>query len=97
MVIRRFEFIYGLPGYQAPVLLDDTPGKKSCQLAPVVAGQGKVQATLSSREDVEGNSADWVDWPAGLVSQTTQDAPDGCTALRVYLASGTMKFIVRAE
>lgn len=94
-VIRRFDYTYNDAGYQAPVLLDELEGPKSVQLAPVVAGSGKVQATISPPADVNGGTADWVDWPAGTVNAVTQDTLEGVSAVRAYVASGTLRLIVR--
>lgn len=94
---RRFDFVYNDVGYQAPVILDGLAGLKSIQLAPVVAGSGKVQATISPLSAVNGGTADWVDWPAGTVSGVTQDTVEGITAIRVYHASGTTRLCLRVE
>ena len=44
----------------------------------------KVQYTLSSAEAIEADTAIWIDWPAGSVTEQTTDAISGAiTALRL--------------
>lgn len=44
----------------------------------------KVQYTLSSAEAIEADTAIWIDWPAGEVTEQTTDAISGAiTALRL--------------
>ena len=93
----RWDILMNDTGYSDPVILENLVGIKSVQLSPVVAGTGKVQATISPLADVNGGTADWVDWSAGTVSSTTQDEVSGVSAVRAYRATGTIRFIVRVE
>ena len=63
----------------------------------VSAGTGKVQATTSLLSEVENDTAVWVDWDAGEVAVTTQDGVAPVTAIRQVNATGTTRFIVRAQ
>jgi len=82
---------------QAPVYLDEFDQEfRGVQLEPVVSGVGYVQATVSSRQDVEDGHAGWVTWPAGSISSVAQDTIDPVvTAIRVYRTSGNLKLTVR--
>jgi hypothetical protein len=94
---RILTFEYNAGDVQAPVFLDDYDGAyRGVQLAPIVAGVGYLQATLSTREAVEDNEADWVTWPNGSVSAVSQDTVDPTvTAIRVYRTSGALRMNVR--
>lgn len=93
----RWDILMNDVGYSDPVILENLVGIKTVQLSPVVAGSGKVQATLSPLSDVNGGTADWTDWDAGTVSTATMDEVSGVTAIRAYRATGTIRFIVRVE
>lgn len=88
---------YSAGDAQSPVFLDELPGAyRGVQLEPLPAGTGYVQATLSSREDVQDGHAAWLTWPAGAVSSVTQDTIDpSVTAIRVYRSSGNLRLNVR--
>lgn len=94
---RIMTFEYNAGDVQAPIFLEDFDGAyRGVQLAPIVVGVGYVQATLSTREAVEDNEADWVTWPNGSVSAVSQDTVDPTvTAIRVYRTSGALRMNVR--
>jgi hypothetical protein len=87
----------GEAGAKAPIFLEDFDHTfRGVQLEPIVTGVGYVQATLSSKQDVDDGHAGWVTWPAGSISAVTQDTIDpSVTAIRVYLTSGNLKLTVR--
>jgi hypothetical protein len=94
---RILTYEYNAGDVQAPIFLEDFDGiYRGVQLAPIVTGVGYLQATMSAREAVEDNEADWVNWPAGSVSAVTQDTVDPTvTAIRVYRTSGNLRLNVR--
>ncbi len=94
---REFQYQYNAGDAQTPIFLDDYQHEfRGIQLEPVVTGVGYIQATLSTRQDVEDGHAGWITWPAGSISAVTQDTIDPTvTAIRVYRTSGDLKLTVR--
>jgi len=93
---RELQYIYNAGDAQTPVFLDGFAHEfRSVQLEPVVTGVGYVQATCSTRQDVEDGHAGWGTWPAGSISAVTQDTVNpSVTAIRVYRTSGDLKLTV---
>ncbi len=71
-----------------------TPSKQNSVSVTVEpsGGSAKVQATTNPLADVEADTATWVDWSAGEVTEVTQGVCKPCTAVRVVVVSGTAKF-----
>jgi hypothetical protein len=64
------------------------------ELAPELGASAKIQATIDT-EAVEADTADGVDWPSGSVSERTQDSLNGGSYIRMVVAVGTAKMILR--
>ncbi len=71
-----------------------TPSKQNSVSVTVEpsGGSAKVQATTNPLADVEADTATWVDWDEGEVTEATQGVCQPCTAVRVVVISGTAKF-----
>jgi hypothetical protein len=95
--VREITFEYNTGDVQAPIYLDEFVGAyRGIQLAPVVTGVGYVQATMSTKQEVQDSQADWVTWPNGSVSAVSQDTVDpSVTAIRIYRTSGNLRLNVR--
>lgn len=72
---------------------------QNISVALVLGGSstGKVQTTISPLEDVINDIAIWIDWDAGVVSETTADVAKPVTAIRQVNASGTTQLLMRAQ
>ena len=94
---RVLVYEYNSGDAQAPIILEDFVGEyRGVQLEPVVTGVGYIQATMSSKQDVDDNQAGWFAWPAGSVSSVTADTLDPViTAIRCYRTSGNLRMTVR--
>jgi hypothetical protein len=94
---RVLVYDYSAGDAQVPIFLEEFDNEyRGVQLEPVVTGVGYVQATLSTRDAVESNSAAWVTWPAGSISAVAQDTIDPTvTAIRAYRTSGNLRLTVR--
>lgn len=78
-----------------PVLL---PFNVTISAAVYPLNRAKIQATISTKEDVENGTANWVDWNLGVVNQNSSDALVGAaTAIRLVSEQGeaTMEVIGR--
>ena len=94
---RVFTYTYNSGEAQAPIILEDYIHEyRGVQLEPIVVGVGYIQATLSTRQEVEDGEASWITWPAGSISSVTQDTiSPAVTAIRAYRTSGTLLLNVR--
>ena len=78
------------------LLPDETGSYESVLISLVVtAGTGKVQFTLSNRNDVIAGNAVWYDWDDGVVSGNTNDVLFHASAFRQVNASGTTTIEIR--
>jgi len=95
--IRDITEEYNSGTVQPPIFLDGYDSLyRSVQLAPIVAGVGYIQASLSTHQAILDNEGEWVSWPAGSISSASQDTIDPTvTAIRVYLTSGGLRLDLR--
>lgn len=85
------------PSNGNPVLIPDNVKVVSTTLE-VNTGEGKLQATTNKVANVESDTdVVWVDWDAGSVTVTTQDACSPVTAIRMVNVSGTTRLMMRAQ
>jgi hypothetical protein len=64
-------------------------------LSQDAAGNGTIQFSTSSPDDIEAGNGVWVDWAAGSVAASTFQVFLGVTAVRVFRTSGTQRISVR--
>ena len=77
------------PGNSEPLLLGEKVFNVACYLEIVGAGSGRVQYTFDDHSDVLDGVANWLDWPLGDVSiSTEQVAQSAPQAFRLVCASG---------
>ncbi len=79
------------------ILLPNEAGKVDSWLIALVisSGNGKIQHTISNRNDVISGLANWIDWDSGSVTTTTTDVLFNVSAVRCVNTSGTIKIEVR--
>ena len=87
---RRFYFTESVTDVTSdPVRLPITPSLVLVHVTPNSGASALVQFTLSTNEAIESDSAQWIDWPLGAVTEETLDAAEGAiTALRL-VSTGT--------
>lgn len=66
-------------------------------LAPVGAGEGRIEITDESSEEIKNNLSDilYTAWPAGNISAKTRDDVAPITAFQLVIISGTMRLSAR--
>lgn len=78
--------------------LFDDKGNKLTRLLYTLSptgGQGRVEVTTDSEEDVKAGIAIPTNWPQGNVTVLTQDDSVPVTAFRLVCVSGTVRLSVR--
>lgn len=79
------------------VLRSDGQPNPSVALHPNPTGMGRIEASLSSSQEIQDGTARWVPWPAGNVAVVTSDILQGSwTGLRAVCVTGNIKVEVQA-
>jgi hypothetical protein len=86
-------------GYGEAIVADGATGEAivlarkvaTIALHPAEGGSGKIQYTTSLPSKVQSNNARWIDWKAGVVSESTASVVDGpVTAIRGVSVAGQL-------
>ena len=82
----------------AAVIIPDSVKNISVTLVITGGGSGKMQSTTNKLADVISDTGVvWVDWDAGVIAATAQDAMLPATAIRMVNVSGTTRVLIRAQ
>ena len=88
-----YSFSYPVGTIQAIIMLPvrDNIG---VQLSFDSPGQASVEATLSTRQEINAGSALWITWSSGIVTGLTQSICHKAMAIRVNRVSGTPRLSI---
>jgi hypothetical protein len=81
------------------ILIPQDVQNLNVQVVVASGGQGKVQYTNDKVEEVVADTANWIDWDAGVVSANSVDVFYPPTAVRINKtnAPGTLTLSLRAQ
>ena len=64
----------------------------------ITTGVGKLQFTTGTQAELDGDTADWMDWTAGDVTNADDSTTfNPVSGVRLVRTSGTVKMTVRAQ
>ena len=87
----------GITGTTLPIMIPGDCSIITVALVNVLEGSAKIQASISSYNEVVDGDGIWTDWDYGTVSSTTQAFCMPPTALRVVVSSGSWTVSMRAQ